>query len=788
MNLKLITRGGSLAAFALLAACGKKNSGADAEKSETASSAPKAPAYSPYHDVPGATYVGAESCRACHADAYTDWTKSDHHKAMLPATAENVAGDFDDVTFEHRGHTWRFFRKGEEYWVNAEDAQGARQDFRIEYTFGFEPLQQYLIPFPGGRYQALQVCWDTRPATDGGQRWFHLYPDEEIPPDDLLHWTGIHFNWNYMCADCHSTDLKKNYDPQTKDYHTTWSEMNVSCEACHGPASKHLEWAAAPTELPGKGLLASLKEPTEGAWAVNPETLQPYRTTPLASNVQIDTCARCHSHRELLEPTFTPGKPFLETHEPSILEDRLYHHDGQVDEEVYVYGSFVQSKMFHAGVRCTDCHHPHTMKPLAEGNALCIRCHVPQKYDTPEHHFHKVENKGASCVECHMPHKTYMVVDDRRDHSIRIPRPDLSQKLGTPNACNQCHQDKDVAWATEAFHHWWGKETRPPHYGEILAAARSGEVGSIEKLVQLADDPDRPGIVRATAVAELANHPLDFLTLNKASIRLRDADPLVRTEAVSLMETLAPGERLAALAPRLSDPVKAVRIEAARVLAPAFSLMNPGQRAAFDRAADEFKTKQLAILDRAGGHLRLALFANDLGLPAEAEAAYRTAIEIEPASLPARINLAELLSGQERVTEAEATYREAVASQTLDENIGAARDALARFLIRQKRYDEGLVELKEAARLLPRNARTQYFLGIALNSLGQAAEGLAYLKTAHEIEPNNPEYLVGLATVARDTGRFDEALAAAQALARLTPQDPQVVQLLEQIQMLKAGK
>jgi tetratricopeptide (TPR) repeat protein/ssDNA-binding Zn-finger/Zn-ribbon topoisomerase 1 len=774
-----------LAAFVGLVACGKKEPDPASSESKPASAAP---VYSPYHSVPGATYVGAETCRSCHAEAYTDWTKSDHHQAMLPATEENVAADFNEVTFEHRGHTWRFFRKDAEFWVNAEGADGERADFKIEYTFGFEPLQQYLISFPGGRYQALQVCWDTRPASEGGQRWFHLYPDEEIPPGDLLHWSGIHFNWNYMCADCHSTDLKKNYDPVKKDYHTTWSEMNVSCEACHGPASKHLEWAAAPAELPGKGLLASLKEPTEGAWAVNPDTLKPYRTRPLASNVQIETCARCHSHRELLESDFTPGKPFLETHAPSILSDRLYHHDGQVDEEVYVYGSFVQSKMFHAGVRCTDCHHPHTMKPLAEGNALCVRCHVPQKFDTPEHHFHSAASTGARCVECHMPHKTYMVVDDRRDHSLRIPRPDLSKKLGTPNACNQCHQDKDVDWATEAFHKWWGTKPRLPHYGEILASARRGEVGSMEKLLQLADDPDRPGIARATALAELAAQPIDLPTLNRASKHLRDADPLARAEAVTLMERLPADERLRAVAARLNDPVKTVRIEAARILATSVPLMSPEQRTAFDRAAGEFETKQRAILDRAGGYLRMALFYNDLGLAPDAEAAYRKAIEIEPESLPAQVNLAELLSGQQRAPEAEAVYRAAVASQTLDENIGAALDAFARFLIRQKRYEEGLVELKKAARLLPLNARTQYFLGVALNSMGQPAEGLGYLKAAHQVEPNNPEYLVGIATVARDAGRLDEAFEAAQKLARLTPQDPQAVQLLEQIRMLKTGK
>ena len=785
----------------LLTGCGEKSSESGVANGQ-GSKAPAAESINPWHDIPNATFVGAESCKACHAAEFSDWLQSDHHKAMLPATPENVLGDFNDVTFTHFEHTWRFFRKGDEFWVNAEDADGTRKDFKIDYTFGFEPLQQYLIPFPGGRYQALQVCWDTRPVEDGGQRWYHLYQDEAIPPGDILHWTGIHFNWNYMCADCHSTDLHKNYDPDARDYHTTWSEMNVSCEACHGPASEHLKWAAAEqvkaaggtpevdlsdltAYLKNKGLVVTLKEPVEAGWAVNPETQQPYRTAPLNSTVQVQTCARCHSHRQLMAPAHEAGKPFLDTHVPSVLTDQLYHHDGQVDEEDYVYGSFVQSKMYHAGVRCTDCHHPHTMKPLAAGNALCVRCHVPQNYDTIEHHHHPVGSTGASCVECHMPHKTYMVVDDRRDHSIRIPRPDLSKKLNAPNACNQCHEDKDIDWATDAFHEWWGKEPRNAHYGEILAAARRSEPGALERLVLLAGDHDRPAIVRATALNDLSQQPIHQGHLQALARQLTDADPLVRTEAVSLMERLTPAERLSRLAPLLTDPVAAVRAETARVLAAAATLMTPEQRQQFDKAAAEFEQKQRAILDRAAGYLRLALFYQDLGRLTDAEAAYRQAAEIEPDHVPIWVNLGELLFQQGRQAEAETAFRGAVSNASMEENRGVAHDALARFLIRLKRYDEGVAELQEAARLLPENAQVQYFLGVALNSLGRYDDAIGYLRKAHELEPNQTEYLVGIATISRDAGNFDEAYEAAEKLVSLNPGDQQTMALLQQIRAMR---
>jgi len=712
--------------------------------------------------------------------------KSDHHKSMLPATPENVEGDFHNVEFEHFGHVTRFFKKGNQFWVNTEDANGRRKDMRIEYTFGYFPLQQYLIKFPGGRYQALQICWDARPRKDGGQRWFHLYPEEEVPPSDVLHWTRRNFNWNYMCADCHSTNLKKNYHPRKNTYSTTWSEMNVSCEACHGPGSEHVKWAEAeqggePEELikyaRSKGLVVTLKEPQKGSWYPDLKSGKPKRTSPIASNVQVETCARCHSHRQLMAPNFVAGQSFYDTHSPSVLSDRLYHHDGQIDEEVYVYGSFVQSKMFHAGVRCTDCHNPHTMKLEAPGNALCVRCHQNDKYNTPSHHFHTMGSSGAQCVECHMPTKKFMVIDARRDHSLRIPRPDLAVKIGTPDACTHCHSDQSREWAAKAFTNWWGNGPRNAHYGEILASARNGEPGSMEKLIALANDLDRPGIVRATAVQVLGQQAVTPEITQALSNRLGDSDPAVRKEALTALLAYPPDRRLAMAATLLNDKVRSVRAEAARVLAGSFRLMSKAQKADFGKAAKEFETKQQAIYDRAAGHMGMGLFETDLGKLQEAEEAYRQAEKVEPEFIPARINLAELLFSENRPKEAEKEFRAAVKAAPMPSEEGLAHDALARFLIRMKRYDEGLKELKQAAKLLPDHAATQYFYGVALNSMHRFDEALPYLEKAHQLDRYNVEYLTGLATICRDGGRMDLALRYAKEALQLRPESPQLRQL-----------
>ncbi|MCB1232591.1 MAG: tetratricopeptide repeat protein, partial [Verrucomicrobiae bacterium] len=433
-----------------------------------------------------------------------------------------------------------------------------------------------------------------------------------------------------------------------------------------------------------------------------------------------------------------------------------------------------------------DCHHPHTMKPLAAGNALCIRCHLPQKYDTIDHHHHQVGSTGAQCVECHMPHKNFMVVDARRDHSLRIPRPDLTKKTGAPNACNQCHQDQTADWSVNAFHEWWGNGPRNAHYGEILASARSGVPGGTQKLIDLANDLERPAIVRATALNDLAEQPVDRQDIQAATARLQDPDPLVRMTAAGLMQQLPAAERIPLVAPLLTDPIAAVRAEAARVLAGAASQLDENQKADFLRAADEFEKKQRAIADRAAGYLRLALFYNDLGRLTDAETAYRKATTIEPNAVPVWVNLGELLFQQGSYDEAETAFRSAVEKALLEENRGVAHDALARFLIRLKRYDEGVAELKEAARLLPENAQIQYFLGVALNSTGHFDDALGYLKKAHELDPNNAEYLAGLATICRDAGRWDEALTAAEKLGALHPDDRQAMALIDQIRALRA--
>ena len=267
------------------------------------------------------------------------------------------------------------------------------KDFQVLYTFGVAPLQQYLIGLPGGRLQAFGIAWDARPASDGGQRWYHLYPDRKLAAGDPLHWTGIDQNWNYQCAFCHSTNLQKNYDAATTQFKTTWSEISVGCEACHGPGSRHLDWATKTVDGkrvddPGKGFAFTLDERPGVSWRTG---LDGYlsRSVPRTEDKVVHVCAACHSRRQQFSSDPLAVSKFFDAFRPSLLAADLYHSDGQQRDEVYNYGSFLQSRMHAAGVTCSDCHNPHSGALRHEGNATCTQCHASERFDAPAHHHHE---------------------------------------------------------------------------------------------------------------------------------------------------------------------------------------------------------------------------------------------------------------------------------------------------------------------------------------------------------------------------------------------------------------
>jgi tetratricopeptide (TPR) repeat protein len=708
----------------------------------------------PLHEA-AVNFVGRDKCISCHEQASGKWQGSDHDRSMAVANGSTVVGDFEDRVFEHDGIASRFYRKDGKYFVHTQGPDGEMGDFEIAYTFGVEPLQQYLIPFPGGRLQSLTIAWDVERG-----EWFALYPDQDIPPDDWLHWTRGGQNWNGMCAECHSTNLEKGYHPASKTFDTSWSEIDVSCEACHGPGSRHLEWAALP--------------PMARPEVENYELV--IRTSGISSRQQVELCAPCHSRRTELGDYDHTRIDLLDNLVPSVLDEGLYHSDGQILEEVYVYGSFVQSKMFQNDIRCSECHGSHSLKLVKEGNELCLQCHRADAYDSYNHHFHKKIHEGrpsdgALCVKCHMPERPYMVVDDRADHSIRVPRPDLTLEIGAPNACGQsgCHEDKPVQWLAERFEKWYGL-AKKPHYGTILAAGREGKAEAQAELVRLAGNALYPAIVRATALSLLGWYPGDEST-GAFQRALADEEALVRHTAVDHADSLGlTPERLTdLLTPLLFDPVRAVRMLAVTKLAGiSDEFLKPYQRDAFEETLLEYEKAMQYSLDFSfAGHNLGNLYAR-LGEPKKAESYYRSAIEIDDLFYPAKTNLAILYNSMGRNEDAEMLLRE-----ILDDypDMYEAAYTLGLLLAEMNRYPEAADYLMKASEGMPARSRAHYNLGLALQYLGRNAEAEAALTKALDVEPDNLDYLYALADHYVKRGQLPQALAIADRMMASHPEN-----------------
>ena len=712
-----------------------------------------------------ADYIDETVCGTCHAAQQLAWAASQHARAMQPATPATVLGDFSGALSRHDGVTSRTYRRDGKYLMETDGADGKPASFEVKYAFGLEPLQQYLVELPGGRLQALRPAWDARQ-----RKWFQLYPQEKhLDFRNPLHWTRAAQNANSNCAVCHTTAMRKNYVAAGRRFETRWASLGVACQACHGPASAHMDWARSePRSLGEKGF-----------------------TTALAGPAQLDSCAPCHAMRTQLLAAPEPGAPLLDQYLPMLLDEGRYWPDGQQQDEVFIYASWLQTRMHAAGVRCSDCHEVHGGKLRLPGNATCVACHNAtgpsagshvdtrglqhKDYDSPQHHFHRPGTSGSACVDCHAPTTSYMVVDPRHDHSFRIPRPDLTAAIGTPNACNGCHSKRDAAWAQAQIARWYGSPaTKKPHYGLALAAGRSAAPGAAGGLLSLATDTTQPAIVRATAMSLLQRYPgREAWVLYRQA--LGDTDPLVRRVAALGLEALPPRNRVVPLTPLLNDPRRAVRIEAARLLAGA--ALPDSTRSSFERAYDEYVDAQKENAERPTAQLALGDVHAAHGDMVGAEAAYREAIALEPGFVPAYVNLAELLRQAGREDEALQLLRTGMLAAPGQAGL---HEALALALVRRGDKPAALRLLQRATRFASASAHTYYLYALALHDSGRKPEARATLSAALRKHGGDRDLLLIQAAYQRQAGDTGGAELTLARLAAINPYDPALGQRFQE--------
>ena len=483
------------------------------------------------------TFVGSETCAGCHQAEAKLWNASQHKAAMQHATDKTVLGNFNDASFDYYGVHSRFFRKDGKFLVETDGPDGKLAVFEVKYTFGVDPLQQYLVEFPDGRLQALSLAWDSRPQDKGGQRWFHLSPNEEIRHDDILHWTKLNQNWNFMCAECHSTGLRKNYDAKTDRFATTWAEISVGCEACHGQGSASRRLGARSAELVAvrqargseQGTAGSFRRASRRRLADRSADRKRHdaRAAPATLRKEVETCGLCHARRAGFHEDWVPGQSLSQTHVVEALARTTYHADGQIRdvEEPYNYTPFKQGKMFAAGVTCSDCHEPHSAKLRASGEGVCLQCHasgqICRREASPPRRA-SIRRRPASPATCR-PAPTWSSIRgtitpfasrgpifrsrwERRTHATIATA--TSRRNGRPTAVEQ----------------WFGPDRKGfQTYGAAFHAARTDQADAAALLGVLAADKNAPAVARASALGELASRvsPANIATARNGPCRSR---------------------------------------------------------------------------------------------------------------------------------------------------------------------------------------------------------------------------------------------------------------------------
>ncbi len=680
-------------------------------------------------------------CRSCHEEIYLAWTKSDHAKAHRPVDKK---ADEDALAiprdFPLHGVDYHAEWKDGRPWFSEKRGDRPPEPYVADFVLGYTPLRQYIVPAGGGRYQAAELAFDPRK-----KEWFNVFGDERRQPGEWGYWRGRGMTWNSMCAHCHMTDFRKNYDSVTDTYATTWREHGVGCAQCHGdlPAS-HVD----PNRKPKPG-------PSPGLTAADLKLAQ-------------ETCAPCHARNELLTGALHPGGNYNDYYRLTLpTEAAVFYPDGQVRDEDFNYTSLMTSRMGgKAGVTCLDCHDSHTGKTRlpASDNMICLQCHGPAPrnnapiIDPVAHSHHKSDSTGNQCVTCHMPTTVYMQRDPRHDHGFLRPDPLLTKELGIPNACNRCHSDKTVDWAITATDEWYGAkmESRQRQRTRVVVAAQGGAPDGAAPLLAFAANEEVPAW-RATLLLLARNYAAhDPRVVAAARENLQHADPLVRSAAVQVLAAL-PGEA-ATLRPMLNDPSRLVRLDAAWPLS--------AELPADSSIRKELDAYLAASADQPAGRMRLGQDLFNRGRTAEAEVALRKAVEWDPYSPGLHDTLGILLNELGRPGDAAASLWRAAQLNPTDAQ-SAFNAALAFAGARQLKDAE--LALRETVRRNPRFDRAWYNLGLLLVQTNRAPEALEALATAEKIAPNVADYPYARATVLWPRGDRSGAQAAARRALEIDP-------------------
>ncbi len=671
-----------------------------------------------------AEFVGSENCANCHQQPYQEWQKSHHFQAMREASEDSVLANFADQKITAHQLSYQFYTQQAEnitsYWVAITENNGEITRHEISYTFGYHPLQQYLVEFDNGHIQALNMAWDARPMQEGGQRWFHLRPGEDMSKENIFHWERHYQNWNSRCADCHSTGLEKNYNIADHTYDTQWAEINIACEACHGAGSEHVRLVKEDSyQIDNTGFVTPKQTSLDWHFRDNANIASSSPNDQTQSN-EIDMCGACHSFRSTLAQ-HDSAQSYNDLQRLEIMDDNTYFADGQIKQETFVLGSFLQSKMHDSGVTCSNCHNPHSGAVLIEGNGLCLQCHSPTAYETVDHHQHVLASTGAQCVNCHMPDRIYMQVDARRDHRFVVPNAEVTSVLGSPNPCLACHQDKDENWLHENI-----KPSLSTHQWALTRHAYQNGEDVLADIQDYLKTDNKPVMRSAALLATLADTPTQA-SFDIAKLQLSNSEPLIRRAALASMANMPVTVLLPMALKSMEDPVRSVRFEALTLLLQNYQQLSDQHKKQIAGVLDEYRESLDINVDSPEGQLAIANFAITQLDFESVEQAYQRAIAIEPNHLPALINFADFYRATNRDDLGRDLLEQAI---KIEANSSSANFAYAMLLIRQQQKDIAIPHLKISTEQADSSAYYHYVYSVGLNDIGQVEQARSVVEQA----------------------------------------------------------
>ncbi|TPV58350.1 hypothetical protein FJ444_09925 [Aestuariibacter sp. GS-14] len=718
-------------------------------------------------------YVGAQACISCHKSQGDAWSRSDHFQSMQPATPDYVLGDFSDFHFTAGKRTTRFYKQGEHYLIETLNEKGKAQSYPVQYVFGYYPLQQYLLETEEGRLQAFDVAWDSRPVSDGGQRWYQLQDDSVTDPDHPFFWTGYYQNWNSRCAACHTTDFAKQFNADTNQYQSTWTDINVACESCHGPGKEHITRVKSKTySLTQSGLQELGKKLAFHFSEGDPIA----RSTGNASetSLTLNICGACHSRRaELQEPITTA--PYHQQFQLEGLNEPLYFSDGQIRDEVFVLGSFLQSKMATAGVTCTNCHDPHSGDTILPGAQVCSTCHAPDVFAQP---LHTNNHEGADCLDCHMPERIYMGVDARRDHRFHRPS---SKHPNSGSPCLACHTKESEEWVSNALVNWpKRKGASTDTLGEWAAInnrlSASDPTAVLEAIMHL-NNTNLPVLESAALVEKIVTFaPREII--NSVFDLARDEDPLARQSAARAAANLPETERYKIWLTLSQDPMRSVRsVVASTILSdsPEWFTRSPELTALLD----EYQRILLRSQDHPGANLGLASIATyKQDLPAAIKF-YEFALTVDPQHIPSLLSYADFLRNVGKEAKARELLQRAL---KYGSDIASVQFAYGLQQIRDKDYQAAIAHLRLAANSDDAVPRFSFVFAVALWQQNQRQQAVTVLAHANTRWPGNYDVLLTWAKYAYQLRDKDALRNSLEQLGYYYQTDPTYLQLQHLIQ------